>query len=62
MNIKQTDKEKISKLKCQSKGCPNKSSGIFKTKPLCEGCYSRANPVASDRKFKYINYAYPRRL
>ena len=56
MNSPLTNREKISRFKCQTKGCPNKAAGIFKKKFLCKECYSRENPVSSDRKVKYINY------
>lgn len=55
MNLKNTDKEKIRRRKCQTKGCPNKATAIFKTKYLCEECYYRLNPKLS-RVFPYINY------
>ncbi len=56
MKLKITDKEKIAKRKCQTKGCLNKASAIFKTKFLCKECNIKVNPKKIDRKFKYVNY------
>jgi len=56
MKLKLTDREKIAKRKCETKGCPNKAVAIFKTKFLCKECHSRLNPKKNDRKFKYVNY------
>ncbi|KKN59056.1 hypothetical protein LCGC14_0546110 [marine sediment metagenome] len=56
MNPRLTDIQKISRRRCQTKGCPNKAIGIFKKKFLCKECYLRANPTSKDRKFKYVNY------
>ncbi len=56
MKLPLTDKEKISKRKCQVKGCPNKAGALYKTKFLCEECNVKINPKAKDKKIKYVNY------
>ncbi len=61
MNPPLTDIERISRFKCQTKGCPNKASAIFKTKPLCKECKSRIHPTAIDKRCYYVNYIHERR-
>ena len=61
MKLKLTDREKISRFKCQIKGCPNKAAAVFKTKYLCKECDKRLNPKPSDRRCYYVNYIHERR-
>lgn len=56
MKLKNTDINRISKRKCQTKGCPNKASGILKKKFKCRECYRKEHPTKIDRRLYYINY------
>jgi len=55
MNQKPTDIEKISKRKCQIKGCSNKSYAIAEQKFLCKGHYREKHPEKKLNYSRYIN-------
>ena len=43
MTLPLTDFQKINRRKCQTKGCPNKATGISKKKFLCKECKKKKN-------------------
>ncbi len=45
MNLKITDKERISHINCEKKWCENKSYAIFHTKCLCKKHYREEKPI-----------------
>lgn len=56
MKLKNIDIEKISKNKCQTKGCPNNAAAILKKKFLCKECNIKVNPKRSDKRSYYVRY------
>ena len=55
MKLKPTDIEKISRRKCQIKGCSNKSYGIVEQKFLCKGHFREKVP---EKRINYSRYNY----
>ncbi len=57
MKPRLSDRQRIAKKKCQSRGCSDKAVGIFKNKFLCRRCYSKVKPTAIDRRlYNTIKY------
>ncbi len=55
MKLKTTDKEKISRIKCEIKGCLNKSHAIVKQMVLCEEHFREEVPETSPSYIKKWN-------
>ena len=59
MKLKNTDKEKINKRKCQIRGCSKKAFGIATKKFLCERHYREIVP---ERERGFGAKLHPKRL
>lgn len=54
MKLSLTDKEKIARRRCETKGCPNKAAALFERKYLCKECNIRINPKPKDKRLYYV--------
>lgn len=58
MKLKTTDIQKITKIKCEIKGCNNKSYAILKKQFLCEYHFREKHPSNESALVRYYTNHY----